>query len=147
MPDFKPEGKIMINTAIWTPRVLAVLRIVTALLFLEHATMKFFQFPAAMQGVPSPLPAILLVAGAIELVASVMIAAGYYTRIAAFIVSGEMAAAYFMVHMPMGFWPALNMGEPAIMFCFIFLYIAFAGAGAWALDNILRPASRHVAAA
>ena len=147
MPDFKPERKIMINTAIWTPRVLAVLRIVTALLFLEHATMKFFQFPAAMQGVPYPLPTILLVAGAIELVASLMIAAGYYTRIAAFIVSGERAAAYFMVQMPMGFWPALNMGEPAIMFCFIFLYLAFAGAGAWALDNILRPASRHVAAA
>ncbi|TWB42553.1 DoxX family protein [Nitrospirillum pindoramense] len=136
----------MINTAIWTPRVLATLRIVTALLFLEHATMKFFQFPAAIPGVPYPLPAIMLIAGAIEVVTSVLIAAGYHTRIAAFIASGEMAAAYFMAHATQGFWPALNMGEPAILFCFIFLYLAFAGAGAWALDNILRPASRQKAA-
>jgi putative oxidoreductase len=137
----------MINTAVWTPRVLAVLRIVTALLFLEHATMKFFQFPAPVPGVPYPLPAILLVAGVIEVVTSCLIATGYFTRIAAFIASGEMAAAYFMVHMHMGFWPALNMGEPAILFCFIYLYLAFAGAGAWALDNVLRPASRQSAVA
>ncbi len=137
----------MINTAVWTPRILAVLRIVTALLFLEHATMKFFQFPAPVPGVPYPLPAILLVAGVIEIITSCLIAAGYFTRIAAFIASGEMAAAYFMVHMPMGFWPALNMGEPAVLFCFIYLYLAFAGAGAWALDNVLRPASRQIAAA
>lgn len=137
----------MIDKSRWTPRILAVLRIVTALLFLEHATMKFFKFPAAVQGVPHPLPAIILVAGAVEFITSLMIATGYQTRIAAFIASGEMAAAYFMVHISMGFWPALNMGEPAIMFCFIFLYLAFAGAGAWALDNALRPASRQVAAA
>lgn len=137
----------MINTTIWTPRALAALRIVTALLFLEHATMKFFQFPGPVPGVPYPLPAILLVAGAIEVITSCLIAAGYFTRIAAFIASGEMAAAYFMVHMPMGFWPALNMGEPAILFCFIYLYIASAGAGSWALDNVLRPASRQVAVA
>ena len=125
----------MPNTAKWTPYVLAILRIVTALLFLEHATMKFFQFPAAIPGIPYPLPAIILVAGAIEVITGLLMTVGYYTRIAAFIASGEMAAAYWMAHAPQTFWPALNMGEPAIMFCFIFLYLAFAGAGAWALDN------------
>ena len=125
----------MPNTAKWTPYVLAILRIVTALLFLEHATMKFFQFPAAIPGVPYPLPAIMVVAGAIEVVTGLLITVGFYTRIAAFIASGEMAAAYWMAHGSQSFWPALNMGEAAIMFCFTFLYLAFAGAGAWALDN------------
>ncbi|WFU12276.1 DoxX family protein (plasmid) [Rhizobium sp. CB3090] len=134
----------MPNTTKWTPHVLAILRIVTALLFLEHATMKFFQFPAAIPGVPYPLPAIMLVAGAIEIVTGLLITAGFYTRIAAFIASGEMAAAYWMAHAPQGFWPALNMGEAAIMFCFIFLYIAFAGPGSWALDNVLRSSTRQV---
>jgi putative oxidoreductase len=78
----------------------------------------------------------MLVAGAIEVVTGLLVTVGYYTRIAAFIASGEMAAAYFMAHAPQGFWPALNMGELAIMFCFVFLYLAFAGAGAWALDNV-----------
>jgi putative oxidoreductase len=125
----------MPNTAKWTPYVLAILRIVTALLFLEHATMKFFQFPAAIPGVPYPLPVIMVVAGAIEMVTGLLITVGFYTRIAAFIASGEMAAAYWMAHGSQSFWPALNMGEAAIMFCFTFLYLAFAGAGAWALDN------------
>ena len=134
----------MPNTTKWTPHILAILRIVTALLFLEHATMKFFQFPAAIPGVPYPLPAIMLVAGAIEIVAGLLITAGFYTRIAAFIASGEMAAAYWMAHAPQGFWPALNMGEAAVMFCFIFLYIAFAGPGSWALDNVLRSSTKQV---
>ncbi|MDK4728647.1 DoxX family protein [Rhizobium phaseoli] len=129
----------MLNTTIWVPRVLAILRIVTALLFLEHATMKFLQFPAPIPGMNYPLPAIVLVAGAIEVITGTLIAIGFYTRVAAFIASGEMAAAYFMGHAPQGFWPALNMGEPAIFFCFIFLYLAVAGAGAWALDNARRP--------
>ena len=128
----------MSNIEKWTPNVLAVLRIVTALLFLEHATMKFFQFPAAIPGVAYPLPAIMLAAGAIEAVTGVLMTFGYFTRVAAFIASGEMAAAYWMAHAPSGFWPALNMGEPAILFCFIFLYLAFAGPGAWALDNLRR---------
>ncbi|MBB4292171.1 putative oxidoreductase [Rhizobium leguminosarum] len=131
----------MINTGKWTPYVLALLRIITALLFLEHATMKFLQFPGPIQGVPYPLPAILLVAGAIEVITSALMLVGFQTRIAAFIASGEMAAAYFMGHTPYGFWPSLNMGEPAILFCFIFLYIAFAGGGAWTLDNARRSAT------
>ncbi|MFT4180401.1 MAG: DoxX family protein [Rhizobium sp.] len=134
----------MPNTTKWTPHVLAILRIVTALLFLEHATMKFFQFPAAIPGVPDPLPTIMFVAGAIEIVTGLLITVGLFTRIAAFIASGEMAAAYWMAHAPQGFWPALNMGEAAIMFCFIFLYVAFAGAGSFALDNVLRPSTKQV---
>jgi putative oxidoreductase len=128
----------MISTAKWAPRVLAILRIVTALLFLEHATMKFLQFPAPIPGVTYPLPAIMLMAGAIEVIASVLIIIGFQTRIAAFVASGEMAAAYFMAHAPHGFWPALNMGEPAILFCFVFLYLAVQGGGAWALDDFGR---------
>ncbi|GLR46115.1 hypothetical protein GCM10007880_66330 [Mesorhizobium amorphae] len=124
----------------WTPRVLAILRIMTALLFLEHATMKFLQFPAAIPGVPYPLPAIMLVAGTIEVITALLMLVGFYTRLAAFIASGEMAAAYFMAHAPQGFWPALNFGEPAILFCFIFLYLALAGGGAWAIDSARRPA-------
>ncbi|MDK4735971.1 DoxX family protein [Rhizobium sp. CNPSo 3490] len=131
----------MINTGKWTPYILALLRIMATLLFLEHATMKFLQFPGPIQGVPYPLPALLLVAGAIEVITSALMLVGFQTRIAAFIASGEMAAAYFMGHTPYGFWPALNMGEGAILFCFIFLYIAFAGGGAWTLDNARPPAT------
>ncbi|WP_457813086.1 DoxX family protein (plasmid) [Sinorhizobium meliloti] len=129
----------MIDTSKWTRYVLAILRIMTALLFLEHATMKFLQFPDPIPGVSYPLPTIMIIAGAIEVITSVLMLVGFQTRIAAFIASGEMAAAYFMGHMPYGFWPALNMGEVAILFCFIFLYIAFAGGGAWTLDGGHRP--------
>lgn len=127
----------MIDTSVWAPRGLAVLRIVTALLFLEHATMKFFSFPTGMGG---PLPTLIMAAGVIELVTSLMIIAGFYTRVAAFIASGEMAVAYFMAHIPQSFWPAVNKGEAAILYCFIFLYIALAGAGAWSADNVRRDA-------
>jgi putative oxidoreductase len=128
----------------WAPRALALLRVITALLFLEHATMKFLQFPAPIPGVLYPLPAIMLIAGAIEVVTGLLIIIGFQTRIAAFIASGEMAIAYFIAHAPQSFWPVLNMGEAAILFCFIFFYLAFAGAGAWAIDNG-RSASKQAA--
>ena len=117
----------------WQPQLLAVLRIVTALLFLEHGMMKIFHFPAAQM--PGPLPPLLLVAAIIELVAGVMIAIGLFTRLAAFVASGEMAVAYFMQHFPKSFWPGINMGDAAILFCFVFLYLAAAGAGAWSIDS------------
>ncbi|WP_370677400.1 DoxX family protein [Pleomorphomonas sp. PLEO] len=126
----------MLDTSVWGPRALAVLRVITALLFLEHATMKFFAFPAGMGMGDGPLPTLIAVAGAIEIIASLMIITGLYARIAAFIASGEMAIAYFMAHAPSSFWPAINKGESAILFCFIFLYIAAAGAGAWSADNV-----------
>ena len=119
----------------WSPRILSLLRIITALLFLEHGMIKLFGFPAPMPGMDH-LPPLLLAAAVIELVAGILIALGLFTRIAAFIASGEMAVAYFMQHFSTGgFWPAANKGEPAILFCFIFLYLAAAGAGAWSIDG------------
>lgn len=121
-------------SGVWAPRVLSLVRIVVALLFIEHGLMKLVAFPAPQPGVPHPLPPMLIVAALIEVVGGGLLAVGLFTRVAAFIAAGEMAAAYFMVHAPMGFWPALNQGEPAILFCFVFLYLAFAGGGAWSLD-------------
>lgn len=115
------------------PQLLAVLRVITALLFLEHATMKFLHFPAPL--IPGPLPPLMIAAGALETVTSVLIFLGLFTRLAAFIAAGEMAVAYFMFHFPKTFWPTLNMGEGAILFCFIFLYLAAAGPGAWSVDE------------
>jgi putative oxidoreductase len=117
----------------WQPQVLAILRIVTGLLFLEHGLSKFFDFPVPFP--VHPLPPMLMAAGTIELVAGTLVTVGLFTRLAAFIASGEMAAAYFIGHFPKGFWPAGNMGEGAILFCFIFLYLAAAGPGAWSIDG------------
>ncbi len=121
----------------WSPRVLAVLRIMTALLMIQHATMKFFAFPGPMP-MPGPLPPLIVAAGVIELVTGTLIVLGLFTRPAAFLASGTMAAAYFIGHAAQGFWPALNQGEAAIMFCFVFLYLVFAGPGSWSLDSLLR---------
>jgi putative oxidoreductase len=117
----------------WRPEFLSVLRIVTALLFLEHATMKLFGFP------PSQMPASTMFSGfwwigVLELVGSLLLIAGYWTRIAAFILSGEMAVAYWLAHAPNSPFPISNYGESAILFCFVFLYIAAAGAGSWSVD-------------
>ena len=118
----------------WSAHALAALRIITALLMLQHATMKFFAFPAPM---PMPkLPPMIVAAGAIELVTGLLILVGLFTRPAAFLASGTMAAAYFIGHAPRGFWPVLNQGETAIMFCFAFFYLIFAGPGAWSLDRL-----------
>jgi putative oxidoreductase len=117
----------------WQPQLLALLRIVAGLLFLEHATQKFFAFPVPCP--VHPLPTMLIAAGTIELVAGLLLALGLFTRLAAFVAAGEMAAAYFIGHFPKGFWPAANMGEAAILYCFIFLYLAAAGAGAWSIDS------------
>ena len=117
----------------WQPQILALLRIVAGLLFLEHATVKFFAFPIPFP-MPGPLPPMLMAAGVIELVAGILLTLGLFTRLAAFIAAGEMAFAYFIGHSPKGFWPVENMGEAAILFCFIFLYLAAAGPGAWSVD-------------
>ncbi|MEP6982117.1 MAG: DoxX family protein [Sphingomicrobium sp.] len=117
----------------WQPQLLALLRIVTGLLFLEHATSKFWAFPVPFP--IHPLPTLLLAAGVIELVASLLVTLGLFTRLAAFIASGEMAVGYFMMHFPKSPWPLANMGEAAILFCFVFLYLAAAGPGAWSIDG------------
>ena len=121
----------------WSPRVLSVLRIVAALLFMEHGAMKLLGFPAPFPAPPGGLPPLLIVAGYLELLGGALLAAGFLTRPVAFLLSGEMAVAYFMVHAPHGFYPALNMGEPAVLYCFIFFYLIFAGGGAWGVDALL----------
>ncbi|PST18910.1 DoxX family protein [Rhizobium sp. JAB6] len=115
----------------YQPTALAVLRIITALLFIEHGTQKVFGLPPA----PYEITTLFFVAGIIELVGGILVLLGLLTRPIAFLLSGEMAIAYFMVHMPINFFPANNEGEGAILFCFIFLFLVFSGPGKWALDN------------
>jgi putative oxidoreductase len=130
----------MANLSAWSPRLLSVLRIVAALLFMEHGLMKLAHFPAAQPGAPDPLPPLMMAAALIEVVGGGLIALGLFTRAAAFVCSGEMAVGYFMAHAPKSFWPGINQGDAAILFCFVFLYLIFAGGGAWSLDRAVRKA-------
>jgi putative oxidoreductase len=120
---------------VWAPRVLSVVRIMAALLFLEHGTTKLLGFPAGTQ------PAMFTLSwtqGVIELVGGLLLAIGLFTRPVAFILSGDMAVAYFMAHAPQSFFPIVNRGDAAILYCFIFFYIFFAGPGPWSLDAMWR---------
>jgi len=117
----------------WAPYVLSILRIIAALLFMEHGLEKLVGFPAA-RPIMSPL---LWTEGVIELVGSALLLVGAYARPVAFILCGDMAAAYFIAHFPRSFYPAVNGGDAAILFCFVFLYIVFAGSGPWSLDDAL----------
>ena len=111
-----------------------MLRIVAGLAFLQHGLMKIFQFPAA--AMDGPLPPIMLAAGWLEIVGAALLILGLLTRPTAFVLSGMMAVAYWMVHGVKGPYPALNGGEPALLFCFIFLFLACAGPGAWSVDGM-----------
>ncbi len=122
----------------WAPRVLSLLRIVAALLFIEHGAMKFFHFPIPQPGAPDPLPTMLLVAACLELGGGTLLLLGLFTRPAAFILSGEMAVAYFTAHFPHSPWPGVNQGGEAILYCWVFFYLVFAGPGPWSLDAALR---------
>jgi len=116
----------------WSPYILSIVRIVVALLFFEHGLSKMFGFPQ-----PVPTPALFSLAwfsGAIEFVGGGLLAVGLFSRAAAFIMSGEMAFGYFISHAPHSFFPIINRGDAAILYCFIFLYFAFAGGGPWSLD-------------
>jgi putative oxidoreductase len=120
------------------PQLLSILRIISALLFMAHGTGKLFQFPPVEQFPNGPEPMTLpWFAGVLELVGGALLTAGLGTRIVAFVLSGEMAFAYWMAHAPRAFYPIQNGGELAIMFCFVFLYIAAAGGGPWSLDRVL----------
>jgi putative oxidoreductase len=119
----------------YQPQLRALLRIVTALLFMEHGLAKLIHFPVPQPGVPDSLPPLLMAAAWIEVVGGALITVGLFTRLAAFICAGEMAIGYFMFHAPQGFWPIVNMGEAAILYCFVFLYLAAAGPGAWSIDG------------
>ncbi|MCZ7856757.1 MULTISPECIES: DoxX family protein [Agrobacterium] len=117
----------------YRPQALGALRIMTALLFISHGTQKLFGFPASqMEG---SLPTMLLVAALLEFVGGVLVLIGLFTRPVAFILSGQMAVAYFIAHGPKSFFPALNGGDAAVLFCFIFLYLFVAGPGAFSVDE------------
>jgi putative oxidoreductase len=113
-------------------RVLSVVRIVVGLLFLEHGTAKYLGFPA-LQRTPDAM-SMSGVGGMLELIGGALLVAGLFTRPVAFILCGEMAVAYFYAHFPRNFFPVINGGDATILYCFIFLYLAFAGAGPWSLD-------------
>ena len=129
--------------ASWSPRLLSVLRIMAALVLIAHGTQKLFGVPADEPQTPVPLLSLFGLAGVLETFGGSLLLLGLFTRPLAFIVSGEMATAYFMAHAPRGFWPILNHGEVPVLLCFIFLYLAAAGGGVWSLDaRRSRPATR-----
>ena len=122
--------------ASWAPRLLSVLRIVSALIFLEHGAQKLLGFPPMPAGGAMPPPLSLIwFAGVLELFGGLLLLAGLFTRPVAFVLAGEMAVAYWMFHGTRGFHPLLNQGEAAILYCFIFLYVSAAGPGAFSLDG------------
>jgi putative oxidoreductase len=125
------------SRTVWEPRILSILRIMTGLLYLQHGLSKVFGFPPSAN--PRPYVLMTLVpglAGLLELIGGVLVTVGLFTRIVAFILSGEMAFAYFMSHAPRSIFPLVNAGELAVMYCFVFFYLAFAGPGPWSLDHM-----------
>ena len=123
----------------WAPQLLSVLRIVVAFLYFQVGSAKWFAFPAAILpgGTTAPVGSLIWFAGVIEVVGGTLFLLGLFTRPVAFILSGEMAFAYFIGHAGNGFWPLLNQGAPAIFYCFTFLYFSAAGPGPWSLDALL----------
>jgi putative oxidoreductase len=117
----------------WAPRILSVLRIVAAAVFMVHGSQKLFGFPPSEHGSPELL-SLTGLAGILEFFGGALLLVGLFTRPVAFVLSGMMAVAYFMAHAPKSFFPALNGGDAAILFCFVFLYLVFAGPGPWSLD-------------
>lgn len=120
----------------WAPYLLSIFRIVAAAIFVTSGTMKLFAFPAGMppDGGTAPVMSQAWIGGVLEVVGGLLVLLGLFTRPAAFILSGEMAVAYFQFHAPGSFWPTINQGIPAILYCFLFLYLSAAGPGPWSLD-------------
>ena len=126
----------------WEPRMLSILRIIVGLLYMEHGLAKIVGFPLQPNHRAYALFTLVPgLQGLLELVGGLLLAVGLYTRIVAFILAGNMAVAYFMAHAPRGFFPLLNGGELAIVYCFVFLYLWLAGGGEWSLDRLRAPAS------
>jgi putative oxidoreductase len=135
-------GKVLVmpekaRVSAWSPYVLSVLRLIVALLFIEHGSMKLLGFPPSSGFANVSLFSMEGASGVLELVGGLFLLLGLFTRPVAFILSGEMAFAYFIAHAPKSFFPALNKGELAVVYCFLFLYIAAAGAGPWSLDSVI----------
>lgn len=118
---------------VWSPRLLSVLRVVVSFLYMPHGAQKLF---GVFEGKPVELFSLMGLAGILELFGGLLVFFGLFTRPVAFLLSGQMAVAYFMVHAPQGFWPILNKGELAALYCFSFLYFAVAGPGSWSVDRL-----------
>jgi putative oxidoreductase len=119
----------------WSPRLLSVLRIMTGLLLLQHGTAKILGFPEVEMF--AELDTLGMISGLLELIGGLLIVLGLFTRPVAFILAGEMAVAYFMAHAGGSFYPLVNMGELAVLYCFVFLYLAAAGPGPWSVDAMM----------
>jgi putative oxidoreductase len=124
--------------AAWAPRILSILRIMAGLLFLQHGAAKYLGIPEMPNYADLQIASPSGIAGLIELICGALIVLGLFTRPAAFIASGTMAAAYFMAHAPRDFYPIINAGELAVLYCFVFFYLIFAGGGTWSLDSLMR---------
>ena|ERR1051326_4599288 len=128
----------------WSPRLLSVLRIIVGLMFMQHGLSKYFAFPAA-----SPptfqMMSLLGLAGVMEIICGGLVAIGLFTRVAAFLASGEMAVGYFMSHAPRGFFPQANAGELAVFYCWVFLYLALEGPGPWSIDALRSRSNKVIA--
>ena len=122
----------------WRPYLLSILRIITAFLFMQVGTAKLFAFPGAVMpnGGTAPVGSLPGIAGVLETFGGLLLLVGLFTRPVAFLLSGEMAVAYFIAHAPQGFWPVLNQGAPAVLYCFLFLYLSAAGGGPWSIDAL-----------
>ena len=134
-PARTATAKITVLPRSWSPALHSVLRIVAGLLFLEHGAGKLLGFPAGLPFIDKMPAGLLYFTGTMELAGGVLIVLGLFTRPVAFVLSGFMAVAYFMAHFPQSFFPAINFGEPAVLFCFVFLYLAAAGPGPWSIDR------------
>src|SRR6476469_9486642 len=133
MRGSRTMGELRIELSRWQPHALGVLRTTTALLFLEHGTGKLLGFPD-LTSVP-PFLSLPWWGGVLELIGGLLLTIGLFTRPVAFLLSGEMAVAYFLAHAPRSFFPAINGGDAAVLYCFVFLYLVFAGAGRWSFDE------------
>lgn len=135
--------------SVWAPRWLSVTRAVAGLIYMQHGLQKLLVFPGPMPGMPAQaveLFSFMGVAGALELVGGLLLVIGLCTRPVAFVLSGMMAVAYFMIHAPRGFYPILNGGDLAIVFSFFFLYLFFSGGGVWSLDAMMTRRKAEAAA-
>ena len=134
-------------TSPWSPRALAVLRMITGLLFLAHGIVKLWGFPAGAHPGQVEILSLVGFGGVLQLIGGPLLILGFFTRPTAFILSGEMAVGYFLFHAPESLFPAVNGGDAAILFCFVFLYLSAAGPGAWSLDGRRRPIGAPMASA
>jgi putative oxidoreductase len=130
-------SRILSYSKQWTPHLLSVLRIAVALLFIEHGSEKLFGFPSSQQFAFDSLTPLMWVSALLELFGGLLMLFGLFTRPVAFLLSGEMAVAYFIVHASQGFFPLENRGELAALYSFVFLFLAVAGGGKWSVDSLL----------